>query len=295
MSSEMQQVPQWAKRITHKEFLPKVYKAACGVFPEKQAKEYTNRLLYVTGKIVNSTPSLLKIASADGGESLADSMTFTAMRGLQADPIFREAWYIPYGNKITVQVGSQGWLAFVQRQWGITSLKKVPIYEYDVDNDTIQYEVVNNQTVFAHNIKKTLFLPLEKRGKIVGVYVVMVVKGIGTLVEVGMLHDMFESARKAKGANANMKFWIDHPGEMMAKTVIRKMCQMLANNGTQCADWALDHDTLETTCVKETACVRVDINEGDGKIPDMLQLDDACLIPEDYLPQGDDSEPVLHD
>ena len=287
MSNEIQQASQWALRITNKSFLPKVYKAACGVFPEKQAKEYTNRLLYVTGKIVNSTPALLKIAKTDGGESLADSMTFMAMRGLEVDPIFREAWYIPYGSKITPQVGSQGWLAFVQRRWGITSLKKVPIYEYDVDNDTIQYEIVNNQTVFAHDIKKTLLLSPEKRGKIVGVYVVMVVKGIGTLVEVGMLNDMLESARKAKGANADMRFWINHPGQMAAKTVIRKMCQMLANNGTQCADWALDPDTLETTCVR--------VDEGDGKIPDMLQLDDACLIPEEHLPQGDENEIVLPD
>jgi len=108
MSNEMQQAPQWALRITNKSFLPKVYKAACGVFPEKQAKEYTNRLLYVTGKIVNSTPALLKIARADGGESLADSMTFMAMRGLEVDPIFREAWYIPYGSKITPQVMGYG-------------------------------------------------------------------------------------------------------------------------------------------------------------------------------------------
>lgn len=289
MSNEIQQASQWALRITNKSFLPKVYKAACGVFPEKQAKEYTNRLLYVTGKIVNSTPALLKIARADGGESLADSMTFIAMRGLQIDPIFREAWYIPYGSKITAQVGSQGLLAFVMRQWGITSLKKVPIYEYDVENDMIQYEIVNNQTVFAHDIKKTLFLSPEKRGKIVGAYIVMQVKGVGTLVEVGMLDDMFESARKAKGANANMKFWIDFPAQMMAKTLIRKACQSLPLNGTQCADWALDPDTLETTCVR--------VDEGDGKIPDMLQLDDACLIPEDYTQttEGVENEIVLPD
>lgn len=287
MSQDMQQAPQWALRITNKSFLPKVYKAACGVFPEKQAEEYTNRLLYVTGKTVNSTPALLKIAKLDGGESLADSMTFIAMRGLEIDPIFRQAWYIPYGSKITAQVGSQGWLAFVQRQWGITSLKKVPVYEYDVDNDTIQYEVVDNKIVFNHDIKKTLFLSQEKRGKIVGAYIVMQVKGVGTLVEAGMLDDMFESARKAKGANANMKFWIDFPAQMMAKTLVRKACQSLPLNGTQCADWALDHDTLETTCVK--------VDEGDEKIPDMLQLDDACLIPEEHLPQGDENEIVLPD
>ena len=293
MSDEIQQTKQnlhvWAKAISEKEsYLPKLHNAIKGIVKtDADAQQYVKRLIYVAGKTVQNSPTLLKIARADGGASLADSLTFIAMRGLPIDPVFGQAWLIPYGSKITPQVGSRGWLAFAQRQFKITNLIKVPLYQFDVDNNTFQWEVKDNVQHVSHNIAKTMLLPKDKRGKIGAAYVILQVQGVGTIVKLGMVEDLMEDARRAKGQSANMKFWIDFPAQMAIKTLVRKACQDLPLDGTFMSEWILDHNVIESTCVDVPS---------QGNEVDMLDMDADVLIPEEYLPhEGAADEIVLPD
>ncbi len=264
---------------------------------DREAEKYYNRLTIAAIRQVAKTPKMMKIVRVDEGKSLLNAVLATASLGLEIDAVYRHAWMIPRYNKsldreeITWQMGSQGWWYLTQRQFRITSYTVQPLYEYDFKNQTFTAKTVNNRKLINHDIAATLFLPenadgSDPRGKIVGIYVILNIRELGEFAEVARLSDLKKAAELAKGKNAEMSFWNKFPFQMMRKTVIAQICKSLPLGGSRSVgDMLLDHDVIESTCVNIT-----------GKRTEEENWDDDCIIiPEDYLPQGDENEIVLPD
>lgn len=294
-------IPKWISTLRRDDEIKKkivdIFKGI--VNDQSEAERYYNRLTIAAIRQVAKNPKMMSVVKVDDGKSLLDAVLETASLGLEISTIYRHAWMIPRYNKnlsreeITWQMGSQGWWYLVQRQFNITSYTVVPLYEIDFKNQTFSAKIVNNRKVINHDIAATMFLQenpdgSDPRGKIVGLYVILVIKELGEFAEIARFSDLRKAAELAKGKNADMSFWNKFPFQMMRKTVIAQICKSLPLGGSRkLSETLLDHDVLESTCVNITGTREEEENWDD----------DCIIIPEDYTQttEGVENEIVLPD
>ena len=294
------EIPKWVSTLRKDvEIKKKIVDIFRGIIDDpSEAERYYNRLTIAAVRQVAKNPKMMSIVNVDKGKSLLDAVLETASLGLEIAPVYRHAWMIPRYNKnlgreeITWQMGWQGWWYLVQRQFNITSYSVVPLYEIDFKNQTFSWKIVNNRKVINHDVAATMFLPenpdgSDPRGKIVGIYVILVIKELGEFAEIARFSDLYKAAELAKGKNADMSFWNKFRFQMMRKTVIAQICKSLPLGGSRkLSETLLDHDVLESTCVNITGTREEEENWDD----------DCIIIPEDCLTQeGVENATVLQD
>ena len=293
------EIPKWISTLRKDvEIKKKIVDIFMGIVDDpSEAERYYNRLTIAAIRQVAKNPKMMSVVKVDNGKSLLDAVLATASLGLEITPVYRHAWMIPRYNKnlnreeITWQMGSQGWWYLVQRQFNITSYTVVPLYEIDFKNQTFSAKIVNNRKLINHDIVATMFLPenpdgSDPRGKIVGLYVILVIKELGEFAEIARFSDLRKAAELAKGKNADMSFWNKFPFQMMRKTVIAQICKSLPLGGSRkLSEMLLDHDVLESTCVNITGTREEEENWDD----------DCIIIPEDSLHEGVADAIVLSD
>jgi recombination protein RecT len=150
-------------------------------------------------------------------QSVIDAVTNIAAIGISLNPARKQAYLVPRGGKICLDISYMGLLdlaiASGSIHWG-------------------QAELVRESDAFALNgfdkPPTHVFSPFSKdRGDIVGVYVVVKTSSgdylttTMTIDECNDIRDRSESWKKGKSGP-----WKDHPGEMVKKTVIKRASKM---------------------------------------------------------------------
>ena len=326
MSGEMQQqptepkaIPKWIPLVRGDKdkngevsgYSQQMVSACQGHFKDpEQAEQYLQRLRFAAISQVARDPNLQKSVQdpdkgGDGGRSLAIAMIKAAQLGVELEStVFKHGYLISRYNgktkrqEITFQLGAYGKLYLLNEYHKILAYSAVPLYEYDFIHKTFTYKVVNNREIIEHDVGATQFLPenadgSDPRGKIVGMYVIMKIEGMGEFVKVGRLSDLYKAAYDSKKYKkgdqwiAEMSFWDKHGKAMMEKTLASSIAGRIPIGGIR--------NSPKTEAI-DLPCVNIIGTQAADESGDESEFNDAYLIPEDYLtPQGDEDEIVLPD
>ena len=155
-------------------------------------------------------------------ESIYSSMLQCAEAGLELGTPLKHAWLVPYFSKKSgkheaqLVVGYMGYLALCYQSPKVLDVSAELVYEKEAHDFIYQREP---EPVFRHKP----YLGLDDPGQVIAAYAVAALKGgYHKLV----LMTRFELNKFAAGKTFGP--WKDYPGEMMKKTVIRRMVKTLS-------------------------------------------------------------------
>jgi RecT family len=222
--------------------------------------------------------------------------------------VFKHAYLISRYNgktkrqEIMFQLGAYGKLYLLNEYRKISAYTAVPLYEYDFVHKTFTHKVVNNREIIEHDVGATQFLPenadgSDPRGKIVGMYLIMKIEGMGEFVKVGRLTDLYKAAydsKKYKKGNewlAEMSFWDKHGKAMMEKTLAAQIASRIPIGGSRNSPKT---EAIDLPCVNIIGTQSADESGDKSEFNDAYLIED-CFFPEEHLPQGDENEIVLPD
>jgi recombination protein RecT len=202
---------------------------------------------------IANNPNLLK---ADRS-SLYSACMKSAEMGLFANG--REASLVCFGDKVTFMPQISGVLKLIRNSGELTTI----LAEIVHDQDEFSYWVDSDGQHISHRPKV-----FGGRGDVIGAYALAKMKDGAVYVEV-MDMDQINSVRKVS-RSADKGPWVTFPGEMMKKTVIRRLSKRLPLSTDIESVIAADDDLYEFTPQPKEQHVNevkdVNADEGESKL-----------------------------
>ena len=177
------------------------------------------RFIQIVMTCVGKNPELLKCTEI----SLLGSILTAAQVGLELDPVFGQAYLIPYWNKdkkcheAQFQAGYKGLIELALRSEKVISITAQVIYE----GDEWRYEHTSDGDSFVHKP----VMDNDRRGNPVGAWARAKLKDGFSQFDVMTTGDI-EAIRQA-APSANSPAWRNHWSEMAKKTVVKRMAKYL--------------------------------------------------------------------
>ena len=151
-----------------------------------------------------------------------------AQTGLTLNPVMKLAYLVPRwirdGVQCCLEPSYQGLVKLLTDSGSIETINAQLVYE----NDFFETNSADFDNPIIHKPD-----PFNERGNIIGVYAIAMLKS-GTkqaeTMSVAQLHEireMSESYKAFKAGKMSSCVWIDHEGEMMRKTVVRRIVKYL--------------------------------------------------------------------
>lgn len=165
-----------------------------------------DRFIRMTMTVINQQPNLLKCDRL----SLQTSLITAASLGLMPETFLGEAYFIPRGDKVTLQIGYKGLLKLARNTGEISSIESGVIHENDeyqyIEGDTGEFWVRPNL--------------MADRGKPIAVWCVIKLKSGESQREIMSALDV-ERIRQGS-QSANSPAWKAHWAAMARKVVIKR-------------------------------------------------------------------------
>lgn len=156
--------------------------------------------------------------------SIANSLMDMATLGLNASK--KQGYFIAYGGKCQFQKSYFGNITLARRN-GLKKVNAEIIYE----GDTFKYHIENGMKVIDEHIQDFMNIDVDK---IKGAYAVGIMSDGSTIVEVMNIHQLKKAwdqrmgGLKEDATSTHTKF----RDQMAKKTVINRLCKLLANTST---------------------------------------------------------------
>lgn len=156
--------------------------------------------------------------------SIANSLMDMATLGLNASK--KQGYFIAYGGKCQFQKSYFGNITLARRN-GLKKVNAEIIYE----GDTFKYHIENGMKVIDEHIQDFMNIDVDK---IKGAYAVGIMSDGSTIVEVMNIHQLKKAWNQRTGglkedaSSTHTKF----RDQMAKKTVINRLCKLLANTST---------------------------------------------------------------
>lgn len=156
--------------------------------------------------------------------SIANSLMDMATLGLNASK--KQGYFIAYGGKCQFQKSYFGNITLARRN-GLKKVNAEIIYE----GDTFKYHIENGMKVIDEHIQDFMNIDVDK---IKGAYAVGIMSDGSTIVEVMNIHQLKKAWNQRMGGlkedatSTHTKF----RDQMAKKTVINRLCKLLANTST---------------------------------------------------------------
>lgn len=156
--------------------------------------------------------------------SIANSLMDMATLGLNASK--KQGYFIAYGGKCQFQKSYFGNITLARRN-GLKKVNAEIIYE----GDTFKYHIENGMKVIDEHIQDFMNIDVDK---IKGAYAVGIMSDGSTIVEVMNIHQLKKAWNQRMGglkedaSSTHTKF----RDQMAKKTVINRLCKLLANTST---------------------------------------------------------------
>jgi recombination protein RecT len=175
-------------------------------------------------QLINKSEQLKKCSK----ESLIGAVLNIANTGLTLNPVLKLAYIVPrwnrsaQGNEACLEPSYQGLVKLLTDTGSVTSITANVVYE----KDEFSYELGTNQTV--KHVQK-----LGNKGSIIGAYAVATLHNGVKMVEVMdineilSIRDTSESYKAYKDGKIKSCVWVDFEGEMIRKTVLRRIVKYL--------------------------------------------------------------------
>lgn len=173
-------------------------------------------------QIINKSDILKKCDK----NSLLGAVMNVANTGLTLNPIMKLAYivprYIDRKMQACLEPSYQGLVKLITDAGSVTSISCNLVRE----NDEFDYQLASDQKII-HKPK------LGNKGDIIGAYAVAVLKDGSQMVEVmdkeeiESIRDTSESYKAYKDGKIKSCVWVDYPGEMFRKTVLRRIVKYL--------------------------------------------------------------------
>jgi recombination protein RecT len=235
--------------VTLRELVTRNQAEIAKALPSGDAERYARLVLTELRK----NPKLLQCSP----QSFIGSVLTAAQLGLEFGPL-QQAFMVPYGREITLQIGYRGWLALMNRSSEIQSVSVRTVYE----KDHFYYE-------FGLDERLEHRPATGDRGPVVGYYCVIRKTNGGrsfetmTRSEVEAHRDRY--ARKSGGVITGP--WKDNFDEMAKKTVFLKAKTWLPVNAeTQVAALVDTHVINKMTAAEEPEALPDDDDVVEGEI-----------------------------
>jgi len=198
------------RHLTLTDFVASEYRQSMGIDSGKALK-----IAYGVVSTISSNPYLQKIAKENIG-SVVDCVRQAISLDLPVDAN-QYCWFIPYGNKVTLQIGYKGYIYKIKKIYPNTQFQVNLVYEGDEikvktkdNNDYVDHERVNSFS--------------KSNDKIIGVYTIITFDNGKSVVETMDKKeiDLIKSKTKAKDGGV----WKEWYGEMAKKAVIKRACKI---------------------------------------------------------------------
>lgn len=187
--------------------------------------------------------------------SIANSLMDMATLGLNASK--KQGYFIAYGGKCQFQKSYFGNITLARRN-GLKKVNAEIIYE----GDTFKYHIENGMKVIDEHVQDFMNIDVDK---IKGAYAVGIMSDGSTIVEVMNIHQLKKAWNQRMGGlkedatSTHTKF----RDQMAKKTVINRLCKLLANTSTdgnisEISD-RLD-EVAETDMIAEDVAYEVEAN-----------------------------------
>lgn len=171
---------------------------------------------------------LMRIAM-ENPTSLKNAILNVASLGLSANPALAEVYYVPRKGKICADVGYRGFNTLATRGGVMKFIKANVVYAAD----EFSIQGLGEPPIHKYN-------PFSKeRGEVIGVYCVAALTSGEFLVETMDLAECYEIRDRSESYKRDKSGpWVDHEGEMLKKTVIKRAAKMWPK--TEKSERALD-------------------------------------------------------
>jgi recombination protein RecT len=164
-------------------------------------------------------PTLARTAE-NNPASFFGAILKAAQLGLEPGAGLGQAYLIPYGNEVTMQIGYQGMIDIAMRSGKVEYIMSDVVYH----NDDFQHEVTHDGIVFRH--KKNYENTDMNETNIKLVYAMAKIKGGGTIIEVMTKDQVDRNEQKMRKGKKSIP-WTDHWDQMARKTVVRRLYKSL--------------------------------------------------------------------
>jgi len=171
-------------------------------------------------KVLNCTP-----------DSIAKAIMDSAQLGLAPDGTLGSGYIVPYKTTATFIPGYRGLIELARRTGVVSKMEARLVRQGDHFR-----EVLGSDPRLEH-------VPValgDKRGPVIGAYAVAWLRDGGTQFEVMTLEDLDAIRKASPSSSFSDSPWKNHPGEMMRKCPVRRLCKYLPLSPELAA--AIEHD-----------------------------------------------------
>lgn len=159
------------------------------------------------------------IAEVCTKESIANAILEMVTQGL--NPTKQQCYFIPYGNKLTMQRSYLGTIAITKRVPGVVDVKAYPVYENDVLE--IGFDVKKGVPILE-SFKPALD---HEEKKLIGAFAI-ILGGLGIIHLEYMTMSEIRASWNQGQMKGNSPAHKNFSGEMAKKTVVNRACKMYA-------------------------------------------------------------------
>lgn len=169
-------------------------------------------------QLLQGNDYLAKVAYSNR-QSLANAVTNVAAIGISLNPAKKQAYLVPRDGRVCLDISYMGLMHLAQQtgaiQWGQAAIVRA--------ND--QFELVGIDAAPIHKFNP--FASVDRRGEIVGAYVVVKTDGGDYLTHPMAIADIYAIRDRTDGWKKHVKEgkrtpWATDAGEMIKKTVVKQ-------------------------------------------------------------------------
>lgn len=269
------------KKMTLKDYLenPRVVSSISNSLPQHMDPKRFSKIAFVT---IHDNQELLKCSPL----SLTSAVIKCAQIGLEPNAL-GHIYLIPFDNKkkgikeVQVVIGYKGLMELARRSGNILEIYSEIVYE----NDEFQMTMGTDRKVYHVPFTKNKF-PVsntEERGKILGAYAVARFKDGGYQLAYLDIDEVMKRKSFSRGADSPYSPWAKHFEEMVHKTAIRKLANLLPLTSEVARSMSVDDD-------QDDDMPRPVDPIGDLSITDRSLAEDAVVVDTDT---GEITEPYI--
>ncbi|MFV0519749.1 MAG: recombinase RecT [Lachnospirales bacterium] len=209
--------------------------------------------------------------------SIANTLLDMVVQGL--NPLKKQCYFIPYGDKLTLMRSYQGSIAVAKRFAGVKNVNANVIYEnddldFEVDVETGAKKLVHHKTALEN-----------MNNKIIGAYAVTILEDNSRYLEIMTINEIEKSWSQGSGKG---KAHNDFTHEMAKKTVINRAMKHFINNSD---DSCLLKNTIDEEEKDTYISNAIDMEIQEKANDEVLEFDDYTeddIIKEDVELMEDD-------
>ncbi len=175
----------------------------------EDALSYQSEALF-SMQVVSKNDKLLEAAMANPN-SLKNAVINIASIGLSLNPATKMAYLIPRDNAVCLDISYMGLIKLATDTGSIRWAKAEIVHQ----NDKFSYRGVNREPSHESDV-------FGDRGKPIGVYCVAKTSDGDILTEIMTEIDINKVKESSKGATSKYSPWVNFPGEMWKKSVIKR-------------------------------------------------------------------------